>query len=301
MPSEHDIRYKRLFSNPILVKELLQSFTEEKFIEELDFSTLERLDKSFITDEFKEKESDLIYRIKFQDKDLYIFLLFEFQSTVDRFMAVRMLRYICEFYEFLLQRRLNRLPAVFPILLYNGDRRWTAKKNVKELIEASIPDRYIPDFEYYLILENEFSKETLLSIKNAVSAIFYVENSKPEDLHQEIQKILRLLETEKPEIVILFSRWLNNLLGYHDIEINESLSSLKEVREMFATKLKKYRKELLQEGIEQGIAQGIEKGIEKGTDSAKIEIAKKMLSLGYTVDNICAVTGLSRKEVNALL
>ena len=64
----------------------------------LDFSTLQRLDKSFITDDFKEKESDLIYKISFNGQELYIYLLIEFQSTVDKFMAIRMLRYICEFY-----------------------------------------------------------------------------------------------------------------------------------------------------------------------------------------------------------
>ena len=61
MVNKHDRRYKKLFSNPVLLKELLQSFVEEDFINDLDFSSLERLDKSFVTDRFKEKESDLIY------------------------------------------------------------------------------------------------------------------------------------------------------------------------------------------------------------------------------------------------
>ena len=152
MPGEHDIRYKKLFSNPILVKELLFNFTQEKLIQELDFSTLERLDKSFITDEFKEKESDLIYKIKFQDNDIYIFLLIEFQSTVDKFMALRMLRYICEFYDFLLQKKLKKLPAVFPVLLYNGNRKWTAKKNIKDLKKELIL-KFCVDLPLQILLE----------------------------------------------------------------------------------------------------------------------------------------------------
>lgn len=58
---------------------------------------------------------------------VYIFLLMEFQSTVDRFMALRFLRYICEFYQSLDTGTLKRLPAVFPLLLYNGDGKWTAE------------------------------------------------------------------------------------------------------------------------------------------------------------------------------
>jgi len=56
--------YKKLFSNPILVRELLESFVKEEFIRELDFDTLQRLDKSFVTDTFRQKESDLIPRLR---------------------------------------------------------------------------------------------------------------------------------------------------------------------------------------------------------------------------------------------
>ena len=87
MANEHDKRYKKLFSNHKLVEELLTSFVDEDFVKELDYSTLERLDKSFVTDEFADKESDLIYKVNFKGEEIYIYLLLEFQSTVDRFMA----------------------------------------------------------------------------------------------------------------------------------------------------------------------------------------------------------------------
>ena len=61
---------------------------------------------------------------------LYLVLLLEFQATVDRAMAVRMLAYTA-----MLQQRLvadgaldehGALPPVLPVVLYNGRRRWTA-------------------------------------------------------------------------------------------------------------------------------------------------------------------------------
>lgn len=300
MANEHDRRYKKLFSHPVFVQELLEHFVHEDFIKELDFNSLERLDKSFITDDFKEKESDLIYKIQYQGKDVYIYLLLEFQSTVDKYMALRMLRYICEFYEYVVQTRVTSLPSVFPVLLYNGDAKWTAKKSIKELIENHIPGKYIPDFSYYPVLENELSKNTLLSIKKALSAVFYIENSSPEELRAELRKIFTLLETEQPEIIILFKKWFNNYLGYQDQEINEEFTNLEEVQEMFATKLKKYREKVFQEGMQQGMQQGIEQGIERGEANKAIETAKKMLSLHFSTADICAVTGLSEKELEQL-
>jgi len=32
--------------------------------------------------------------------------------------------------------------------------------------------------------------------------------------------------TENPEVVILIKKWINNLFGYKDIEINESIKEL---------------------------------------------------------------------------
>jgi len=156
----------------------------------LDFSTLQRLDKSFITDDFKEKESDLIYKISFNGQELYIYLLIEFQSTVDKFMAIRMLRYICEFYEFLIQKKIKRLPPVFPMLLYNGDAKWTAESNIKDLIIHSIPCKYIPKFEFYPVIVNKFSKESLLTLQNAVSAIFnFIDKYKSIRPHSSLQNL----------------------------------------------------------------------------------------------------------------
>ncbi len=76
-----------------------------------------------MTDDFKEKESDIIFKMMFKVEELYLFLLMEFQSTVDKDMSLRM-----------------------------HEKLWP--KNIKWLIENSIPDTYIPDFSYYEISEN---------------------------------------------------------------------------------------------------------------------------------------------------
>ena len=236
-----------------MVRELLESFVHEDFIKKLNFSTLQRLDKSFIIEDFREKESDLIYKINYKDKPVYIFLLIEFQSTVDKFMVLRFLRYMCEFYEFLIQKKnIKKLPAVFPLLLYNGDRKWTSETNIKDLIEKTIPDKYIPQFQYYKIIENEIPKSILLQIKNVVSAIFYVENSNPLEIKAEISKLIELIKKEDLEIVQLFSYWLNHFLkikGQFAIEdITREIKNIMEVKTMFETAVKEYGESLIKKG-----------------------------------------------------
>ncbi len=296
MSVDHDSRYKMLFSHPTILKQLLQNFVKEPFIDELDFSSPEKVDKSFVTKEFQKRESDLIYKIKFRGKDVYIYILLEFQSTVDRFMALRMLRYLCEFYEHLTSTGTKKLPAVFPILLYNGSTRWTAKYNINELIQKDIPEKYIPNFSYYPIIENEITKETLLQIKNALSAIFYIETSDTEEIIEKLQKILDLLKKEKPDIINLFSNWCLNVFRNEDQNFHEEINNLKELKSMLRDSLKKFRKKLIEEGMEKGK----KKWIKKGVKDTKIETAQKMLELDFSIKDISAVTGLSVKEIEKI-
>lgn len=128
----HDKRYRRLFSNPMIIEELMKYFVDEQFVNTLDFSQMELQNTSFVDESHKKNEADMIWKVNFKGNDLYIYLLIEFQSTVDKFMALRFGSYIFEFYKWLIrQKSTDKLPAVFPILIYNGNRRWTAKENIK--------------------------------------------------------------------------------------------------------------------------------------------------------------------------
>ena len=107
----------------------------------------------------------------------------------------------------------GKFPAVFPILLYSGDAHWTAKEEISSIIEKSIPDKYIPKFRYYPIFENQIPKKSLEKIKNAVSAIFYIENSSPEELEEEIDRLIDIIRDEDLAITREFAGWFNNYLS----------------------------------------------------------------------------------------
>ncbi|WP_353571174.1 Rpn family recombination-promoting nuclease/putative transposase [Candidatus Albibeggiatoa sp. nov. BB20] len=177
----HDCGYKKLFSNKAIFQELLETFVHLDWVQDLDFEHCEKLDKSFVSAHYKEAESDIIYKIHFKQPNrlpAYILILVEFQSTIQRFMAVRVLNYITNFYMDYIAAHKNAtlLPPIFPIVLYNGDAKWTAPTNIKDLIEhADLFDTYIPNLAYFKIAENEFNKQDLLNIKNVVSTLFLAE------------------------------------------------------------------------------------------------------------------------------
>lgn len=55
-----------------------------------------------------------------------------------------------------------------------------------------------------------------------------------------------------------------------------------------------------QKGIEKGIEKGIKKGIKKGIEKGKIEVAKNLIKMGLTIDQIIDGTGLKKEEIEKL-
>ena len=124
MADIHDSGYKFLFSNRTIFRQLMESFVDQLWVKQLDFERAETVDKFFIDEEFQERESDLIYRIPFGEEELYVYVLLEFQSTVDRSMALRVLNYVVQLYMHLDRNRRSgeKLPPVFPWTLDNGSK-----------------------------------------------------------------------------------------------------------------------------------------------------------------------------------
>ena len=91
MHTIHDSGYKKFFSNKVIFRQLIGTFVPEAWVKEIDFEECETIDKSFISDHYKETESDLIYTVKLNGHDVYLIILLEFQSTVDRFTVLRIL------------------------------------------------------------------------------------------------------------------------------------------------------------------------------------------------------------------
>ena len=305
MSNGHDSRYKWVFSHPSFVKKFLQSFVPLSFVKKLDFDAMERVDKEFVSEEFRSLESDIVYKIPYCGSCIYIFLLIEFQSTVDSAMPLRFLRYTGELYRFAKPNTKTGLyPAAFPVLLYNGDEKWHVAHNVANLIEKSIPSEFIPNFRYFPVLINEFSRRTLVKIRNAVSAIFYIENSRVEELEARMDELVTIIKDEETESLRVLAKWFIGYLRHKagrrpdtDTEkLYEQITSPMEVKTMFATKLREHEDELLQQGRQEGRQEGMQLGMQEKA----IEAAHRMKAKGYTVDDIAEITGLSKEQIEAL-
>ena len=325
----HDSGYKKLFSNRTIFRQLLETFVNQEWVDHLDFSHCEHLDKSFISEHYKETESDLIYKIQFQDRDVYIYILIEFQSSVDPFMALRVLNYITNFYmDFLANNKsVKKLPAVFPIVLYNGEAPWTAPVNLSALIEQNPPlGAFTLDFQYFLIAENQYSQEALLNIRNIVSTLFLAESHYDLDL-LELELLNLFSSEEDKQAVSLFLNWFRQLAFHGQIESGDYqlleyiYRNEEEVKTMLVTALERERKQIFQNGLREGEQKGriegkqegriegkqegrIEgkqegriEGKQEGRIEEKIEAAKAMLAREMEITLISEITNLPEEQL----
>ena len=304
----HDSGYKKLFSNKAIFQQLIETFVKEPWVKDLDFSEFEALPKSFLSDHYKETESDLICKLKLKGEDFYFFVLLEFQSTVDKFMAVRMLNYITSFWlDLTVQKpQPEKLPPVFPVMLYNGKKKWTAPTKISELVyKNDLLGNFAVNFEYLTILENEYSFKDLLKIKNIVSSLFLAETNFNVDLLAKELDVVLKSENDKTAFN-LFLNWFNQLFNHERIT-DENFNKIKEVfqnnekaKSMLLESIRKQKQDWKKEGIQEGIQKGIQEGIRierQKYREEKLQIARTMLQTGLSVEKVNLFTKLPIEEI----
>jgi len=267
---DHDGSYKLLFGHKRMVEDLLRGFVREPWVDRLDFSTLEPYEGSYVTEELQRLEQDMVWRVKWRGEPtwLYVYLLLEFQSRVERFMAVRMLSYLSLLYLDLVKHKqlteTDKLPPVLPLVLYNGERRWRAPRQVSELIET-VPGLavYQPSLEYLLIDEGELSEEELASLQNLAALLFRLEQSrKPREVRKAVDSLVRRLRgTGDGSLRRAFGTWLHKVqlpARFPEAEIPEA-GSLEDAQTMLRQRVIEWDRrveELKEAGLQEGRREG---------------------------------------------
>lgn len=289
--ANHDEGYKLLFSHACLVADLLRGFVKEDWVKEVDFEHLERVEGSYVSEKLRRRESDMLWKVRWRSRSLYVYILLEFQSRVDRFMAVRLMGYLALLYQDLIKQkaftRSGRLPPVFLLVLYNGKWRWLSALDVAELIEP-VPgglEAYRPHLRYALLDKTQIPEMALESERNLAAALFRLEKSRDLD---EFRRAVALIAAET-QFDDSFRRsvhtWMTLVLlptKFPELPLTEA-RSLEEVETMLAENAKRWTREWKREGMQEGLKKGREEGLEKGLKKGLQEGREEGLEKGLQV------------------
>ena len=114
---------KSLFGIRLMMRTLIKEFGDSLHLPALDKGKFELFPTEHVSEDFKLRRNDLIWKFEREDgSDCYFLLMLEFQSKVDRFMAQRIMAYVALVYDRLkgyddLKKRKRKLPQIYPMVL----------------------------------------------------------------------------------------------------------------------------------------------------------------------------------------
>ena len=308
MNKVHDSSYKFLFSNPEFVRDLIMGFIPDDWLHSLDYETLEKVPGSYITDDFKQREDDIVWRVMVGGEWVYLYLLIEFQSSVDKYMALRMMVYVGLLYQDLIKRGEvlvdGRLPPILPIVLYNGTKRWTAATDIADLIPAvpGLVAEFKPSLKYLLIDESAYSSSELSSLRNLVAAVFRFEQAQSPASIEDIINLLIEWLADRPDLKRMFALWIRaTLMRKQNYSILlPQIDDLQEIKVMLADRLEEWAHGYIAEGKQQGLHEGKQQGLHEGKQQGLQEGKQQGLQEGKQQGEMLALQRLLAKRFGVI-
>jgi predicted transposase YdaD len=283
----HDQSYKLIFSNPEMIRDLFVGFVDEPWVAEVDFATLERQSSSYVTDDLRDREDDIIWRVNIKGQPVYVYILLEFQSGVDKFMAVRIMGYLALLYQDIIVNgnltAQGNLPPVFPVVLYNGSAKWWAKRNIAELIEplpASLL-AYAPHLRYFLLEIGAIDESAQFALENLAAALMRLEKSTdPQAMLAAMRKLTDWLKAPaRTRLRRSFTVWVRRVLlparlpGITPQEMDHIL----EENTMLAERVREWTAQWQAEGWQKGRQDGLQEGRQEGTQKGQAQLLQTLL------------------------
>ena len=202
--------------------DLVKGMLKAPWSNNLDINNLVLIDKSYILSDYEENEADIVYRANIDGKEVILYTLLEFQSTVDYRMPLRLFFYINEILRehtknLEKNKKKNKIgfnvPAVIPIVLYNAIRKWNAPRYFKDIVNKSeLFGENIINFKYELFdINHEYTKEDLIKNNNITSAIFLLDQKvEPLEFLDRLKAVAlefnKLTDTQK----MILKHWVRN-------------------------------------------------------------------------------------------
>ena len=301
-----------------------------ELVDLIDFNQLSQLNRSFIADNLREQESDILFSVPFKREsgidELVIYVLIEHQSTVDVAMGFRVLFYMTQIWD--AQRReweLNniskskwRLRPILPIVFYSGDRSWNSPLTLGAMMDIpSVLSQFVPKFDTLFLSVKDTDVTDLTKTDHPFGWLLTVlqkEGASKDRIVDALVEAMSHLNTLDPEQSEQRRRAINYLLLLilHRRPTKEHQELIKlvdrHIHEMEVETMAKSMADVLREqGIEQGKAEGkaegIEQGIEQGKIRAKQEAVIKLLQFRFNdipkmvTDQVTSIQDLSRLDL----
>ena len=291
--NEHDKIFRKILDDKVEATKFINKTLKLK--RKLKEEDLEKYNRSFVTKYLKNKEADVIYKLKNRE----VFFLIEHQTKIDYTMPLRILEYETQIMESAIDKKKlgqkgYKLPIVISIVLYSGRRKWNAKTYIREVQEKLKGYKELELARYNIVDVNDYSEEELLKEKTFISKAMLIEKIRyTENLTEYLEKIIKEMkknkvytDSQKELLITIIDMVLSKKIGKD--ETKEMIKNIKggEDKDMLAVL------EMIEEENKMLIA--------KGERMANRKNARKMLKEGISIDVISRITELTKEQIEKL-
>ena len=293
----HDALFQAAFSDPARAAELVRSVVSPAIAAAIDWSTLKRIDASFIDPELREHHGDLVFEVEANGRPVLIYMLYEHKAYPAPFLLLQVLRYKLRLWErFRAENpQAERLPPILPYVLYHGLQAW----------------REPPDFHGRLDLDGLPPELVAMQLQFRI-ALDDLTATDANGLHRRrlsLASLLPLLHLQQvrrhQRIVRLIARWrrlyrrlqrdyssghlFRQLVTYVVAVSDEDPMTLRDAfakvgkpaEETVMTCAERIRQQAVAEGRElwrnEGLRLGLKQGLQQGMQQGQVELLRNLL------------------------
>lgn len=313
-PTPHDATFRQFLTQPEVARDFMELHLPAELRDICDLSTLKLESGSFVEDDLRQYFSDVLYSLKTTAGEGYVHVLIEHQSSPDKHMAFRLVRYAVAAMQRHLEAGHKKLPLVIPVLFYTGKRspypystRWLDEFDDPELAGRLYSQAFpladvtvIPDDEIaghrsmaaLTLLQKHIHQRDLAELTDRLAPILLAGYLSSSQVISLVHYIVQAGESADAEA---FVRELAQRVPQH----GDALMTIAQQLEQKGIEkgIEKGRAEGLKLGEQLGEQRGIEKGRTEGERETTLKIARTMLQNGMDRNTVMKMTGLTEDDL----
>ena len=302
----HDHFFRGMLQHKETAKEFFQSHLPANIRKEINLDSIKLESDTFIESNLRSQATDLLYSAQFSERLGYLYLHVEHQSTPDKFMPFRLLKYVVAIMDrHLKQNKGDILPVVYPMVVYSGKEPYNCSRDIFDLFGSNKELAIDTLFKPHQLLD--FNKIDDNKIKQYIYHGVIIKTMQRIHDHDIISALEKeIIPILQPLINLLGKNYVNTVVHYV-IEAGEISNEEKLIEiinhglsKNFGEEAMTFANRLRQEGEQVGIEKGMQKGMQQGKYQASVSFVKYLLSEGKNIREIEQITGLSSSEIGKI-
>lgn len=303
--SPHDAVFRKMLMQRDVAKDFLRIHLPDSFLRICRLDTLKLESGSFIEEDLRNRYADILYSVETSQGPGYVYALIEHQSTADKLMAFRLMRYAIAAMQHHLDAGHKTLPLVVPILFYQGPKSpWPYSLNWQNMFNEPEMAKTLYSNEFPLVDLTVIPDNKILQHQRIAMLELLQKHIRQRDLGELLEQLITLLSQQslshsQLDVLINYMLKAGNTADPGAL-IRQLARSAPQYKDQLMTIAEWLEEKGRTEGIQLGLQQGLEEGEAKGRLIAARAIARKMLEDGMDTAVITRLTGLSADALSRL-